>query len=93
MTPFKVNISYFGFKLAFRVFQIAQKNNVEIYELKCGGLNYVVIKENLSWSFMAQLDPCQELKDVIIKRLKKRAINMRLPHNYIAPTDAVLPNV
>jgi hypothetical protein len=34
------------------------------------GLSYIVIKENHSWSFMAALEPCQELKDAIVKRLK-----------------------
>nr|WP_294941632.1 hypothetical protein [uncultured Mucilaginibacter sp.] len=76
MKPYQVTINYFGSKLAFKVYRIIQKNSVEIYQLSRRDLSYIVIKENHSWSFMAALEPCQELKDAIVKRLKgKRPTN------------------
>jgi len=74
LKPYRVTVNYFGIKLPFRVYQIIQNNKVEIYQLKCHGLTYIVIKDDRKWSFMAVLDPCQELKDVIIARLQRREI-------------------
>ncbi|TFF39820.1 hypothetical protein [Mucilaginibacter psychrotolerans] len=77
--PYQVTVSYFGAKLAFKVYQIIQKNNVEIYQLRRRGLSYLVIKDNNNWSFMAVIEPCQELKDAIVHRLKKKLPDLYLP--------------
>ena len=77
--PYQVTVNYFGLKLAFKVYQIVQENSVEIYQLSRRGLSYIVIKENHVWSFMAALEPCQELKDAIIKRLKRKGLNIYIP--------------
>jgi hypothetical protein len=79
MKPYQVTVNYFGAKLPFKVYQIVQKNSVEIYQLKRRSLSYVIIKENQSWSFLAMLEPCQELKDAIVNRLKKKSTDIYMP--------------
>jgi hypothetical protein len=84
MKPYQVTINFGGLKFAFKVYQIVQKNNVEIYQLKRSDLSYVIINENQNWSFLGALEPCQELKDVIVKRLKGKGPNKYMPQKLTA---------
>jgi len=61
------------------VYQVVQNNNAKVYQLKSGGLSYIVINENQAWSFMSMLEPCKELKEVIIKQLKQRDVKVYTP--------------
>jgi len=66
---YRIIIDFFDKKLPFTVRHYAHKNNVTIYELKCGGINYVVINEKENWDFLANMTPCEEFKEVIVASL------------------------
>jgi hypothetical protein len=66
---YRTLITYNHKELSFRVKHFIQKNDVSIYQLQCGGLQYIVINDLANWTFLAKIPPCPELKEVIVAKL------------------------
>jgi len=66
-----IEFNYFDFDFLADVSLISITSSYAIYELKLRLLRYLIVNTDEEWEFIADLQPCQKLKDLIVKKLQE----------------------
>ena len=66
-----IRFNYFDFDFLADARLISITSNYAIYEIKLRLLRYLIVNTNEEWEFIADLQPCQNLKEVIVMHLKE----------------------
>jgi hypothetical protein len=66
-----IRFNYFGFDFLADARLISLTSNYAIYEIKLRLLRYLIVNTNEEWEFIADLQPCQKLKELIVMHLKE----------------------
>jgi hypothetical protein len=74
-----LTFTYMNVSYSIQVKLLQHSVNFLAYDIKLMYARYILIKEYNAWYFVADLQPCRKLKDVIIKTVEKHiAIKRRV---------------